>query len=69
MGIKTMSPTLLLLRKIFFALTVGISFYTVMLFAKPILERIFSRKYDNDAYFWIGVFLAIIFGILAGLLI
>jgi len=64
-----MSLTLLLLRKLLFALTVGLSIYTVMLFAKPLLESMASRKYNDDLYFWVGVLLAIIFGLLSGVLI
>ncbi|MDD5568866.1 MAG: hypothetical protein PHG23_00380 [Candidatus Pacebacteria bacterium] len=60
---------LIILRKILFALSVGLSFYVLMLFSKPVLEMLFKRKFNDDGYFWRGVVIAVVLAIIAGFIV
>lgn len=61
---------LILVRKLLFGLTVGLGFFMVVLFSKPLIEKVFLKKTINDDfYYWTEIAIAIILGILAMIII
>lgn len=61
---------LILVRKLLFGLTVGLGFFMVVLFSKPLIEKVFLKKAINDDfYYWTEIAIAIILGILAMIII
>ncbi|MFA5178177.1 MAG: hypothetical protein WC427_01290 [Candidatus Paceibacterota bacterium] len=61
---------LILARKLLFGLTVGLGFFMVVLFSKPLIEKVFLKKAINDDfYYWTEIAIAIILGILAMIII
>jgi len=61
---------LILIRKLLFGLTVGLGFFVVVLFSKPLLEKVFLKKTINDDfYYWTEIAIAIVLGILAIIII
>ncbi|MFA5009560.1 MAG: hypothetical protein WC534_03245 [Candidatus Paceibacterota bacterium] len=61
---------LILIRKLLFGLTVGLGFFVVVLFSKPLLEKVFLKKTINDDfYYWTEIAIAIVLGILAMIII
>jgi hypothetical protein len=61
---------LILLKKVLFGLTVGAGFFTIALFSKPMLERsILNHKFNDDAYYWGEIALAIFLALIAMVLV
>jgi|LAHU01.1.fsa_nt_gb hypothetical protein len=60
----------ILVKKLFFGLTVGGGFFTVALFSKPMLERsVLNQKFNDDAYYWGEIVIAIILALIAMVLV
>ncbi|MFA5086934.1 MAG: hypothetical protein WC470_01375 [Candidatus Paceibacterota bacterium] len=61
---------LTIIRKLLFGLSVGLGFFAIILFSKPLLERaILKTKFDDDAYYWGEIIIAVILAILAMIIV
>jgi hypothetical protein len=61
---------LILVKKLFFGLTVGAGFFTIALFSKPMLERsVLNRKFNDDTYYWGEIVIAILLALIAMILV
>ena len=60
----------ILIRKILFGLAIGVGFFAIVLYSKPMLERTLLKvKFDDNMYYWGEIIVAIFLALLAMLII